>query len=328
MSLDEDCNPAFFNFNGRVTRDLSPPTNFTSKNAFISCLRANVIIADTIISGGEDSLITGAINIGVGLGIIPPKPGDVSGSDIVHKSLLFVSPLVGTDGATVITASAPSVVVGPTPAISTDDAVVCWDGTTGRLVKDSTTFCSELISGPAFAFSNNNAVVCWDGTDARRVRNSVLLCDNPSPGGLHLFGDFQVPATTSSLTFTTITVLAPIATAIFPGAPSVNILQRFGNIAFIRYANAAALAIMPGTTVNMALAPLLYRPTLVGQQLDFVTAFAAPTLNLTPTAAVAMAGGLSGTPAPGTVVFDLATSTMFALAAGTVVEISSMYFIV
>ncbi len=301
LPLNPACNPSFFDFKGHVTADQSPPTNFASKNAFISCLTADTLIANTIITDDGLLVITGAINIGVGLGIIPPKPGDVSGSDIVHKSLLFIAPIIGTDGASVITISAPSVVVGPTPATSTDDAVVCWDGTTGRLVKNSTTLCAALISGPTPAISTDDAVVCWDGTSGRLVKNSTVICaeivsgpasstddavvlwdgttgrlikdstligNAPSVGGLTLAGAFEVPNLTSVLTLTGPTVLLPLATATFPGAPLRNFIARFGDLVYFHYDVTSAFGFAsPTSAIGIAILPLALLPTGVGIQM-------------------------------------------------------------
>ena len=359
LSLNLACNPSFFDFKGHVTADQSPPTNFASQNAFVSCLTADTLIANTILTDDGLLVITGAINIGVGLGIIPPKPGDVSGSDIVHKSLLFIAPIIGTDGASVITISAPSVVVGPTPATSTDDAVVCWDGTTGRLVKNSTVICSEIVSGPVPATSTDDAVVCWDGTSGRLVKNSTVICadvvsgpasstDNavvlwdgvtgklikdstlignaPSVGGLTLVGDFLVPETITALTLTGTAVIA-----FTPSAPFFTVgfatsrTGRFGQMCSL-FAVITSQSVIPISTLNnvgIVAANAIPGPTILGVEINNVySAGAIPIKN--GGMEVYLHGVLSATPG---VLSLRSTAVISALGLGTTFFMSQLYWI-
>lgn len=123
-------------------------------------------------------------------------------------------------------------VIGPTPAASTNNAAVVWDGTTGRLVKDSKVVITPVASGSTFTLANgktlvvsntltlagtdgttmtfpgvsasliggpasstDNALVRWDGTTGRLVKDSnwqvdssgnlVAAVDNVSDFGLN-----------------------------------------------------------------------------------------------------------------------------------------------
>ncbi len=265
MVFESRCNQSFFNFRGAADGDQAPPTNFSSRNAFISCLKAGRIFAN------NREVVTGAVNIGVGIGIIPDPPNDISAAgDINHKSIDIISPIVGSDDMSTITISGPTLVEGPFPATSTDDGVVCWDGTTGRLVKDSTVLCSTLLSGPTPATSTDNAVVVWDGTTGRLIKDSTLIANSPSTGGLTLAGNFQVPGTKVALTFTNVSALTPIV-GVFTGSPIDNFIARFGNVVFILYRDLPVVLVATATTAAIATVPLAFvpNPPAVTQQLSF-----------------------------------------------------------
>lgn len=328
MSLifDPACNPSFFDFKGYVTADQSPPTNFASKNAFVSCLKADVIVANSIISGGGLA-ITGAINIGAGLGIIPAKPDDVSGPDIVHKSLLFVSPVEGADGASVITVSAPTVVVGPVAAV-TDDAVVCWDGTSGRLVKEGPVLCSDIVAGPTPASSTDNAVVLWDGVTGRLIKNSTLIGNSPTVGGLTLVGDFQVPGTYTALTYTDIVAAIPSGDPSLAPAPVINIVQRFGNIGYVQYEVEIIVALAIGSSTPLCTVPATHIPLGIGHSVNWALRSVGPpqTSAIDPTASMLFHGG-GDSLTPGLMNFVKSTISPFATVAGQFLSMQCIYWI-
>jgi len=363
MSLifDPACNPSFFDFKGYVTADQSPPTNFASKNAFVSCLKADVIVANSIISGGGLA-ITGAINIGAGLGIIPAKPDDVSGPDIVHKSLLFVSPVEGADGASVITVSAPTVVVGPvaavtddavvcwdgtsgrlvkegpvlctdiiagpTPAAVTDDRVVCWDGTSGRLVKEGPVLCTDIVAGPSPASSTDNAVVLWDGATGRLIKDSTLIGNSPTVGGLTLVGDFQVPGTYTALTYTDIVAAIPSGDPSLAPAPVINIVQRFGNIGYVQYEVEITVALAIGSATPVCTVPATHIPLGIGHSVNWGLRSVGPPQQtaIDPTASMLFHGGADAL-TPGLMNFVKSTVSPFATVAGQFLSMQCIYWI-
>jgi len=328
MSLifDPACNPSFFDFKGYVTADQSPPTNFASKNAFVSCLKADVIVANSIISGGGLA-ITGAINIGAGLGIIPAKPDDVSGPDIVHKSLLFVSPVEGADGASVITVSAPTVVVGPVAAV-TDDAVVCWDGTSGRLVKEGPVLCTDIVAGPSPASSTDNAVVLWDGATGRLIKDSTLIGNSPTVGGLTLVGDFQVPGTYTALTYTDIVAAIPSGDPSLAPAPVINIVQRFGNIGYVQYEVEITVALAIGSATPVCTVPATHIPLGIGHSVNWGLRSVGPPQQtaIDPTASMLFHGGADAL-TPGLMNFVKSTVSPFATVAGQFLSMQCIYWI-
>lgn len=64
------------------------------------------------------------------------------------------------------------------PAAATNNAVALWNGTTGQLLKNSSTtlpasgFLGDIV-GPGA--STNNGIVVWDGTSGRLVKNSTSV---------------------------------------------------------------------------------------------------------------------------------------------------------
>ena len=357
-----DCNSSAFNFRGAVTEDQAPPTNFESKNAFVSCLVGDTVIANTILSNGLQ-VITGAINIGIGLAFVPLKPNDVSSHDIVHKSLLFVSPMEGLDGGSIITFSGQTFIEGPTPAFSTDDAVVCWDGTSGRLVKNSTTLCTDLISGPTPATSTDDAVVCWNGTSGRIFKDSTAICSNlaigPSPAtstdnavalwdgtsgklikdstlignsptvaGLTLAGAFEVPDSIGTLTLTGASMLTAITSNRFPFFFSgKNFIARFGGIVYLTYNTRIAIAIpSPFPATPIAILPFSFLPSGVGIQIGITVGTPAPSsfvLNPGLNAGFAAAGD---TVSPGTLFVSYMAGQVPIPAFSTLLNVEGIYW--
>jgi hypothetical protein len=58
------------------------------------------------------------------------------------------------------------------PASATDDAVVAYDGTTGKLVKDTTKKVADVVTGPASAVDGNLPV--FDGATGKIIKDSGI----------------------------------------------------------------------------------------------------------------------------------------------------------
>ena len=134
---------------------------------------------------------------------------------LIQDSTVIIDDAGAVTGVTTMNGVPPGDWVrGPTPAVSTDNAVARWDGTSGRLIQNSVVVINDtgditgvtsintipvgdFVRGPTPATATNNHVALWDGTSGRLIKDSPVTID-PTTGDITTPGD-MTPATINAV---------------------------------------------------------------------------------------------------------------------------------
>lgn len=116
------------------------------------------------------------------------------------------------------------------PASATDGAVALFDGTTGKLIKNSSVVGASVVSGPASA--TDSAVALFDGTGGKTLKDSALTASALKAEAIIIaIGDETTAITTGTAkvtfrmpyAFTLTAVRASLTTASSSGTPTFDI---------------------------------------------------------------------------------------------------------